>query len=307
MKHFFKKLSLLSLLFVVIVLFLTLLLSVSLQSKKDDSFMAFFVKQEMLANKHRQKTPAVILLGGSNVAYGFNSEMLRDSLDMPAINAAVSRGLGLKFMMDHTSKYLTKGDILVIAPEYHHFFGDCAYGEALLANLFYIDPSISEDFNIKQIKALIIDTKNLLRDYLTSFLGLQSKNFTFKVSDYNRYGDMAAHWTMPPRPYSHASSTDFQAINKNFLDYYENAVKSLRNKGVKVVIIPPSFAETSYSNVEEKLLPLFSEFARRDLDFAIPPQEFAYPDSLFFDTHYHLGYAGIVLRTNRLINLMRAR
>jgi phosphatidylserine/phosphatidylglycerophosphate/cardiolipin synthase-like enzyme len=88
------------------------------------------------------------------------------------------------------------------------------------------------------------------------------------------------------------------------LDYYENAVEALRNRGVQVVIILPSFAETSYKMIEERLALLFAEFEKRGLNFAIPPQESAYPDSLFFDTYYHLGYEGVLIRTNQLIKVM---
>jgi hypothetical protein len=268
--------------------------------------MEFFVKREMLIDKHRQKTPSVILLGGSNVAYGFNSEMLHNSLSMPVINTGLGVGQGLKFMLDNTSKYLTEGDILVIAPEYDHFFENGAYGNSDLTYLFCIDPSISEDFNIKQVEALIVGTKNLLRDALLSLLGLKTKKLTFKVSDFNRYGDMAVHWNMPPQScVYHASSGDFETINIIFLDYYENAIEALRNRGVQVVIIPPSFEETSYRNVEERLTSLFAEFEKRGLNFAIPPQESVYPDSLFFDSHYHLGYEGVLIRTNQLIRAMK--
>ncbi|MDR2042121.1 MAG: hypothetical protein LBP98_07360 [Tannerella sp.] len=305
MKRFFQKLSLLGLLFGGIMLSFVLLLSVSLHMRRDDYLMAFFVKREMLIEKHRQKTPSIILLGGSNVAYGFNSGVLRDSLNMPVINTGIGAGIGLKFMLDNTSKYLTEGDILVIAPEYVHFFGNSAYGNTDLAQLLYIDWSLCENFHAKQAKAVIFGTKNLVRDYLLlSPLKRESKKLIFKLSDFNRYGDMAAHWTMQPLPYEHASPGEFKTVNTSFLDYYEHAVEALRNRGVQVVIIPPSFSETSYRNMETKLIPLFAELEKRNLAFAIPPQEAAYPDSLFFDTHYHLGYEGVMIRTNRLVNLL---
>ncbi|MDR2691322.1 MAG: hypothetical protein LBB73_03355 [Dysgonamonadaceae bacterium] len=309
MKHFFKKLILLGFLFGCAVLFFILLITISLHSKRDDYFMEFFVKRKMLVDKHHQKTPSIILLGGSNVAFGFNSEILQDSLNMPVINMGLGAGQGLKFMLDNASKYLTEGDILVIAAEYHHFFGNDAYGNTDLASLFYIDPSINEGFNMKQVKALTFGTKNLFRDYLLSLLGLKNKDIAFsqscKVSDFNSHGDLVRHWTLPPQHYSHVSPGDLKTINMPFLDYYENAVAALRNRGVQVIIIPPSFAETSYKMIEERLIPLFSEFEKRDLGFAIPPQESAYPDSLFFDTHYHLGYEGVLIRTNQLIRAMK--
>ncbi|MDR1455844.1 MAG: hypothetical protein LBJ01_09350 [Tannerella sp.] len=258
----------------------------------------------MLIAKHRQKRPSIILLGGSNVAFGFNSEMIQEALDLPVINTGLGVGLGLKFMLDNTSKYLAEGDILVIAPEYEHFFNKFVYGKTDLAVLFYLDPSISTDFDMKQFKIMIDCTKDLIP--LPRFFPKQINKQSYHASCFNEYGDYVCHWTMPSHPYIlHASLADFKTINTNFLDYYENAVTALRSQGIQVVIIPPSLAETSYNTIKERLLPLFSEFEKRDLSFSISPQEFVYPDSLFFDICYHLGYEGVLIRTNQLITLMK--
>lgn len=298
MKRFFKKLSLLSLLFGCAVLLFIFLIAILPPSTKSSTIVVgFFKKQEMLGNKRLQKQPSIILLGGSNVAYGFNSEMLHDSLSMPVINTGSTAGLGLKFMLDNIATYLVEGDILVIAPEYHHFFNTSAYGGTVLAVLFYMDPSVSADFDVKQFNAVTGNTITAIHDLLIYSLS--------KSNDLNEYGDYVKHWPMPPRPYPHVSPDDFKTINMSFLDYCENAIETLRNRGVQVVIIPPSLAETSFMIIEERLRPLFSEFEKRDLNFAIPPQESAYPDSLFFDTHYHLVYEGVLIRTNQLVRAMK--
>ena len=303
MKRFFKKTVVFGFLFGSVVLFFVILSIILIRNDRDAYIMEFFVKREMLVEKHRRKQPSVILLGGSNVAFGFNSGMLQDSLNIPFINAGLGAGQGLKFMLDNTSKYLAEGDVLVIAPEYHHFYGNDAYGNTDLAVLFFVDPSIRGEFNMKQYKTLVFGMKNILRDILFPFLKPENDRRT--VADFNQYGDFAKHWTMPPRPFTHASPADFNTINTNFLDYCENAVAALRSRGIQVVVIPPSFAETSYRKVEERLIPLFPEMEKRNLHFSIPPQESAYPDSLFFDTHYHLRYEGVLIRTNQLIQLMK--
>jgi hypothetical protein len=299
MKRFFKKLILLSLLFGCAVLFFILLITISLHRKRDYHLMEFFIKQEMLRNKHLQKQPSIILVGGSNVAYGFNSELLHDSLSIPVINTGFNSDLGLKFILNNISNYLMEGDMLVIAPEYHHFFNTQAYGKYTLTLLFYADPSVGVDFNVKQFNAIIDNTGIYIRNFLIHGL---SKSTDFGL---NKYGDRVTHWNKQPQSYKHISPGDFKTINMLFLDYYENAVAALRNRGVQVVIIPPSFEETSYKMIVEKLTCLFAEFEKRGLNFAIPPQESAYPDSLFFDSYYHLGYEGVLIRTNQLIRAMK--
>jgi hypothetical protein len=125
--------------------------------------------------------------------------------------------------------------------------------------------------------------------------------------DYNEYGDLTGHWNMPSQFIGLSSPKELKTINTRFLDYYEKAVADLRSRGIQVIIIPPSLAETSYRNIEERLIPLFSEFDRRGLSFSIPPQESAYPDSLFFDSPNHLIYEGLMIRTGQLLQLMKSR
>jgi hypothetical protein len=169
-----------------------------------------------------------------------------------------------------------------------------------------MDPSIIKDFNMKQFKALIFGSKNIFKDNLLSLTKIENKNkMIFNASDFNKYGDLVKHWTMPPQPYKHISHGDFREMNMDVLDYYKNGIEDLRNKGIQVIIIPPSLAETSYNNIEERLIPLFSEFEKRDINFSIPPQESTFADSLFFDTYYHLGYEGVLIRTNQLVKLMK--
>jgi hypothetical protein len=231
--------------------------------------------------------------------------MIQEALNMPVINAGLTSTVGLKFTLDNTLKYLEEGDILVIAPEYDCFYGNAPYGSTELAVLFFMDPSISDDFNTKQFQTVIFRTKELLKYYISTLS--KAENDIFTVSGFNEHGDFTNHLNKPPRLIGHLSVDEFKTINTNFLDYYENAIAALRNRGIRVIIIPPSLAETSYKKIEEGLMPLFSEFDRRDLNFSIPPQESVYPDSLFFDSVYHLGSEGLMIRTGQLLKLLKSR
>jgi hypothetical protein len=261
----------------------------------------------MLVDKHRQGKPSIILIGGSNVAFGFNSRMIREASGLPVINTGLNAGFGLKFMLDHTSRYLTEGDILVIAPEYDNFFNGEAYGNVNLTFLLYIYPRIIFDLGAIQLKNVLVSFPGTKEYFLSAVLNIlfRKENKAYSVSDFNEYGDYAKHWTMPSRPHPKAHLSDFKTIDTKFLDYYENAVAALRNRGIEVIIIPPSLSDISYNIIEERLTALLPELEKRNLNFSIPPQESAYPDSLFFDTLYHLGYEGILIRTNQLIELIR--
>ena len=61
-------------------------------------------------------SPRLILVGGSNLSLGINSQMLKDSLALNPINTGISVGIGLCYMLDNTLKHVRKNDIVVVHP-----------------------------------------------------------------------------------------------------------------------------------------------------------------------------------------------
>ena len=72
-------------------------------------------------------SPRIIFIGGSNLVYGLNSQLFKDSLALNSINTGSIATIGLSYMMDNTLPYIRSGDIVVIAPEYQQFFRSFAY------------------------------------------------------------------------------------------------------------------------------------------------------------------------------------
>lgn len=120
MRKFFYNLIVFVLVFIGVILILAFVLPYN----KNGYMREQEVKMAMLSVPDRK--PAVVLLGGSNVAFGYDSEMLSDSLGMPVVNAGLHASIGLKYIIDDCFPRLRRGDILVLSPEYGHFFGDMA-------------------------------------------------------------------------------------------------------------------------------------------------------------------------------------
>jgi hypothetical protein len=244
------------------------------------------------------------MIGGSNVIYGFNSGILSDSLGMPVINAGLTRPMGLEFMLDFASRYLCSGDVLMISPEYEHFFCDEAYGvEGKLEPLYWLDPLIRRDFSIRQYVGLVEGLVVIPRNQLHHIF--KDRHHEVEDSHFNVYGDYDSHWFAPGKLIDTPDMSKFSEINHPFLDYYATSVCALRSRGVVVVILPPSYALSAYDLVHDHIEVVRVELSLRDVDYMLDPIEFVYPDSLFYDTHYHLGYAGILSRTSRVIDYLR--
>src|SRR5688572_3873186 len=70
-------------------------------------------KHQLLQKKD---PPRLILAGGSNVAFGFNSKRIADSLNINVINTAIHAGYGLKYIIDDLKPFLKQGDIVILSP-----------------------------------------------------------------------------------------------------------------------------------------------------------------------------------------------
>ncbi len=143
------------------------------------------VKIGMLSKPNRH--PAIVLFGGSNVAFGYDSKIIYDSLHIPVINAGLHASVGLKYMIDDCFPNLKKGDILVFSPEYDHFYGDMAYGQQPMADLAYISNfKIANTFTYKQWISVINNTPKYLRGKIESnvfnILGLETDPVYTKIS-----------------------------------------------------------------------------------------------------------------------------
>jgi hypothetical protein len=122
MKRFLKMAAL----FIAVLMLALVALAIALPYNRNGFLREQAVKMRMLSCHGRKA--AVVLLGGSNVAFGYDSELISDSMNMPVINAGLHASAGLKYIIDDCFPRLRTGDILVFSPEYGHFFGKMAYG-----------------------------------------------------------------------------------------------------------------------------------------------------------------------------------
>ena len=94
MNRFCKKLGL----FLLIIIFALIARTSMFPYNKHGYIRRQLVKQDMLSRENRQ--PSIILVGGSNVAFGYNSKIISDSMNMDVINFGLHAGFGLKYIID---------------------------------------------------------------------------------------------------------------------------------------------------------------------------------------------------------------
>ena len=82
---------------------------------------------------------------------------------------------------------------------------------------------------------------------------------------------------------------------------FTNEVKQLRERGIKVILLPPSYALTSFNMSKSYIDEITSTLEGDSVPFVVSPSRYAFTDTLFWNTAYHLSAEGRRLRTDLVI------
>jgi len=246
--------------------------------------------------------PRIIFVGGSNLSFGLNSQMIKDSLQINPINTAIHASIGIKFMLDNTLEYVQNGDIIVLVPEYSHFYRSLNYGsEELMRTIFDVDLKNIKDLNVFQIVNIIpyLPKYSLTKFKINEYLNVKESD-VYSVNSFNEFGDTYTHWVMEQQEFA-----PFGAINAEFnsdvLKYIEEFNIDLKRKGATLLVSFPGFQETSFNKSKIAIQKLKDELLKSSLLIIGTPDRYKIPDSLMFDTPYHLNKKGVDYRTKLLI------
>jgi hypothetical protein len=250
-----------------------------------------------LVDKHRYaqsiSSPKIVLVGGSNLAFGINSRLLSEKTKMPVVNMALLAPLGIHFILSDAAGYIKKGDIVIMSFEY-----DIAAKGDIESQLSVVD-FVPED------RHFVTDTLGLTAKWKARFLHrlqapskieniLQNPTVEDPYSIYFRsafspQGDIISQLNN----YSHSvhagtGTTEFFP--------YEQQVESMnaftdefRKKGAKVYFLYSTVAESFYQNTAVAVKKLDLQYKKHlTAQILSEPHQSIYADSLCFDTVYHL-------------------
>jgi len=263
--------------------------------------LAIIDKQRILANA---KSPKIVLAGGSNLAFGIDSEAIQHRFNLPVVNMGLHAGLGLGRILDHISPFLNSGDILVIAPEYSHFSSywngyNTAYEiifetrqYRLLWSFYYGWPD--NFFSYISEKYKIYKSINFNKNKI------DINPLSYSRNGFNEYGDYIKHLGMENQPFS--SLNDLGPLNRTYLKHFFQFVDNFSTRGITVVLSYPCYEEQSFHNSAGLIQELDTVFsAKNNLLVISTPESYCYPVNYFYDTTYHLNREGRSVRTSQLI------
>lgn len=255
------------------------------------------LKCELLENT---ESPRIIFVGGSNLAFGLDSKRIEDSLKINVVNYGLHAGIGLIFMLDDVSGYVRQGDILVIAPEYNHFY------ESINIETFTYVQAIA---HWKKLHLLDFYQWMKLMKGLPVLFAYTSPSSphegVYSYSSFNEYGDVVGHW-------GKEGKGDLIVIpkvidvpfDKKFGKYFLRKVNELDEK-CKVVVIPPICRETAYQVMKNNIDEIADFLEQGSHPFIVHPCEHVLPDEYAYDTDYHMNYKGVQKYTSFVIEELK--
>lgn len=251
-------------------------------------------------------SPRIIFVGGSNLSFGLSSSMIKDSLGLNSINTAINAAIGLRFMINNTLQFIKKSDIIIIVPEYSHFYGNPnAMSKELMRSVFDVDMSKLKLLNINQILNIIpYAPKYALSKFDKSEYGDIKESDVYSVNSFNEFGDTYTHWDMKRQdfsPYDKISGT----FNFDIVDLIKNFDAKLKKKGAQLYFSYPSYQDISFDKSILQIQKIEAEMRNTNIPILGDAMRYRIPDSMMFNTPYHLNKAGVDFRTKRFIEDFR--
>lgn len=254
------------------------------------------------------KPPRLILVGGSNLSFGIDSQMLKDALHVNPINTGIHANLGLKYMMDSTAPYIQPGDIVVLVPEYSQYFGDRAYGsEELLRMVVDVDRSHMGSLSLKQWANIIpyVPTVAFSKLRVSEYSFVPKKQAgVYERRSFNQYGDAYMHWKLKREPFD-AYAPWTEPLNDAVIDDIVVFQQQVQARGGVLYISFPGFQDISYQHVSALTQLVEAKLRAQNFQILGTPERYAIPDAFMYNTPYHLLKPGVDLRTERLIEDLR--
>lgn len=246
------------------------------------------------------KQPKIILVGNSNVPFGFDSEILEEETGMAVVNLGLHGSFQNAFHEELAKKSLNKGDIILIC---HSNFSD--KGTISQHNL----ACITIENNFRYLKFL--SPKDYFPyficsfDYMAKATGLylshegnKDTKDVYSRNAFNKYGDV----TYPRNFLGNLEKAEFPKINSTCMNRLKKLKLYAEKKGATVLIAGYPILTDKENETEQRNY--FIHF-QNELETASPVpvisnyQDYFFDENYFYNTNLHLTNEGARIRTEK--------
>ncbi len=281
------------------------IIALSLPPQYNETFVG--VLDEKIELLEELEGPKIVVVGGSSVAFGLDSELLSSYTGMPVVNFGLYAALGTKLMLDLSSGRVGEGDVVVIAPELDSQTLSLYFNSDTTLRALDGSPEYLRDIPIEHTFSLLSSTWSLATEKLGYIAdgNPPRPDGIYRASSFNSFGDVSAkraenimlNYYDPQAPVSLCEDI----LDDEFVDYLNDYIKECRRRGASVYFsfcpVNEMALDDSSDTAEERAE--FSTALREALDCPIISEieEYVLEAGYFYDTNFHLNTAGARKRT----------
>ena len=247
----------------------------------------------------------IILAGGSNLAFGINSEKLEKEFGVPVVNLGLHAGLGVRFILNELKHLIQENDIVFLSFEYFlsldgsydlkkHTSDIFPVARNYYKSNYYSNLKLNFEKKHKVFKSIFSDkNQNLVADSI------------YLRDAFNKFGDAVGHLNKrSPKELKDRrkmSPKKWDAV-KEINEFYEYTLE----RNVKVYFVFPNYPAKEFEKNKDVIKSLEQDLKENLLvEILGYPGDFVFLDNYFFDTVYHLNKEGRKLRTEQLIKVIK--
>jgi len=250
-------------------------------------------------------SPKIVIAGGSNVAFNFDSGKIEEALGLPVVNMGLSVGLGMEFIINETMDIAAEGDIIIFSIT---FFENIEGLYSLKKHTSRHFPKARRYYRFRLSEELNIHSRKLRENIIALFYSLLGRNVTsiYNRAGFNRFGDFTAHYGLP-QVNELGQRFTFESAYWEGIGQLNRLYTDAQKKGYSLYYIYPAYPFSDFERNREALTRLDDDM-RRELELPVLGvlEGSLYPETEFFDTAYHLKRESVIHRTEYLIELLRS-
>lgn len=268
------------------------------------------MKSQILASA---ASPKLVIIGGSNTPYAFDSGRLETALGMPVCNMGTTAYLGIPFLLKQAENELEPGDIAVLAFEFSAYEGVVNYRTVWCAlenhaALYGAVPLSYWPGLIGSFHLYASDKLSLLKSPGADGLDYAAH---YAQGGFDKYGD---YWSPRENILEHGYNTeDCRAVDENTitdenLATLRDFTERMTRRGVDVYFTYAPFNRLALTNGTDGVRALQARITEScgaqwlgDLEEGVMDERY------FFNSNNHLNTEGAALRTEALLAALWAR
>lgn len=292
----------------LIMTFLLLFLTVyGVICEKKDVFSSSY--QSLIQDKYRilkqTNEPKLILVGGSNLAFGLNQSMLEEETGYKVASLGLHGGFGQLFPSELAKENINAGDVVLLAYEY-------TWLEDIGFDHLGTDMVMSGiDHHVSMYKHIPLRKWPSFLGYLFTYANVkntyQPAQGIYSSQAFDRQSGQMVALRKDPMPYSAEvfGTLDITnpAISEKSVDYLRKYKEYIEKKGARVYFVSVPIVEDALIGEKTNLLRVKElEEELIGIAYLSNPTQYVYPKEWMSDALYHCNSEGEQIRTKMLID-----